>query len=261
MDGIKPSIIVMYPKYIYPKRLILKLIGSLLVGRHRSFHQDACELISRQNPAPRILGRENIPKGGAWVITFNHYHRPGFQAWWLALNIAAVVEEEMHWVVTGELTFPGDWYGFAGRPLSRWVLRKLADCYGFTSMPPMPPRLKDSEARAVAVRQVLTFIQQNVEPKIGLAPEGGDNPEGTLSMPAAGGGRFGLLMANHGLRFIPAGAYEADGIFHLRFGPSYELKLPAGLSAHEKDQQAARIIMQRIASLLPEHLQGEFIRN
>jgi hypothetical protein len=261
MDGLMPSIIVMYPNYFYPKRLLLKLIASLLVGRKRSFHKDACELISQQHPAPRILGKENIPNGGAWVITFNHYHRPGFQAWWLALNIAAAVEKEMHWVVTGELTFPGDWYGFAGRPLSRWGLRKLTDCYGFTSMPPMPPRPKDAEARASAVRQVLTFIKKTNEPRIGLAPEGGDNPDGTLSMPAAGAGRFGLLLASRGLRFIPAGAYEADGILHLQFGPAYKLRLPDGLSAHEKDQQAARIIMKRIADLLPEHLQGEFKRH
>jgi hypothetical protein len=122
----------------------------------------------------------------------------------------------------------------------------------------MPPRPKDAEARATAVRQVVSYIKRTQEPMLGLAPEGGDNPDGTLSMPAPGAGRFGLLLAGNGLRFIPAGAYEADGEFCLKFGPEYELRLPPGLSAREKDQQAARIIMQNIANLLPFPLRGSF---
>jgi 1-acyl-sn-glycerol-3-phosphate acyltransferase len=258
MDGVKPSIIFMYPNYIYPKGLILKVIASILFNRHRSFRLDACEMIAHQHSAPQILGQEYIPEDGPCVITFNHYHRDGFQAWWLALNIAAVVPKEMHWVVTGELTFPGAWYGFIGRPFSRWVLRRLAKCYGFTSMPPMPPRPKDAEARAASVRQVLTYIKRTKDAMLGLAPEGGDNPGGSLDMPATGAGRFGLLLAGNGLHFVPAGAYEAAGTFCLRFGPEYELNLPDGLSAQEKDQQASRIIMQNIANLLPEKLRGDF---
>lgn len=215
-------------------------------------------MITQQHPAPQILGREYIPVSGPCVITFNHYHREGFQAWWLALNIAAVVPQEMQWVVTGELTFPGAWYGFIGRPLSRWVLRRLAECYGFTRMPPMPPRPKEAEARAAAIRQVLTNIKHTEQAMLGLAPEGGDNPGGSLHMPAAGAGRFGMLLAGNGLRFIPAGVYEADGTFCVKFGPGYELKIPDGLSAQEKDQLASRIIMQNIAKLLPEKLRGDF---
>lgn len=215
-------------------------------------------MVARQERAARIMEREYIPENGPCVITFNHYHRPGFQAWWLALYVAALVPREMHWVVTGELTFPGDWYGFVGRPLSRWVLKRLAHCYGFTSMPPMPPRPQDAEARAAAVRQVLSTIKHTNQPMLGLAPEGGDHPGGTLQMPAAGAGRFGLLLAGNGLRFVPAGAYEADDRFCLRFGPAYELKIPDGLTAPEKDRLAARIIMQNIANLLPEELRGDF---
>lgn len=230
----------------------------MLTNRHRSFHLDACEMIARQKPAPEILGREYIPKSGPCVVTFNHYHRQGFQAWWLALNVAAAIQKEMHWIVTGELTFPGVWYGSIGRPLSRWVLTRLANCYGFTTMPPMPPRPKDAEERAASVRKVLSHIRHTKDVILGMAPEGGDHPGGTLSMPAAGAGRFGLLLQGCGLRFIPAGAYEADGIFHLRFGPGYEINLPDGLSAHEKDQHASRLIMQNIANLLPEQLRGDF---
>ena len=54
-------------------------------------------------------------------------------------------------------------------------------------------------------------------------------------MPALGVGRFALLLAARGLRFVPAGAYEFDGEFCLQFGKSYELKIPHNLSTDEKD--------------------------
>jgi hypothetical protein len=248
----------MYPRYTHPTRVVFKIITSMLLGRRRFFRLDACEMIARLRPELRILGCEFIPAHGPCVITFNHYHRSGFQAWWLALGVTSAVEQEMHWVITSELTFPGDWYGFVGRPLSRWVLRRLAHTYTFTSMPPMPPRPQDAGARAVAVRQVLSHIKHTEKPMLGLAPEGRDNPDGTVCMPAPGLGRFGLLLAGAGLSIVPVGAYETDGSFYLRFGPKYELKVPAGLSAREKDLQAARIIMQNIVNLLPLHLRGDF---
>lgn len=248
----------MYPNYTYPAPLVFRIMTSLLFGQGRSFREDARRIISSQQPGILILGLEFIPKQGPCVITFNHYHRPGFQAWWLSLVVAAVVEQEMHWVVTNELTYPGKWYGFIGRPLSRWVLRRLAKLYGFTSMPPMPPRPQDAQARAKAVRQVLYQIRSTEKTMLGLAPEGCDDPDGSLCMPAAGAGRFGLLLATSGLSFVPCGIYESDGRLCLQFGPGYNLHIPAGLSPSEKDLQAARIIMQNIANLLPASLQGEF---
>jgi len=77
--------------------------------------------------------------------------------------------------------------------------------------------------------------------------------------PATGSGRFGLLLSKAGLRkFIPVGAYEADGAFHIHFGESYELNIPGYVSPDEKDDQASQIIMENIARLLPVHLRGEF---
>jgi hypothetical protein len=248
----------MFPHYIYPAPVLKDISAGILFGQRRSFRLDAARMVASQKPPFNILGREHIPSSGPCVITFNHYHRPGFQAWWLALGVAAVIAEEMHWVVTNELTCPGDWYGFIGRPLSRWVLKRLAAMYAFSSMPPMPPRLKDVEARARTVRQVLSFIKHNQAPMLGLAPEGGDNPSGAMCMPAPGAGRFGLLLADNGLSFVPVGAFEENETLCLRFGPKYELKVPGGLSAQEKDIQAARTIMQNIANLVPPHLRGEF---
>jgi hypothetical protein len=77
-------------------------------------------------------------------------------------------------------------------------------------------------------------------------------------MPASGAGRFALLLSALGYHFVPVGAYEENGEFCLRFGVVYELRVPHGLSADEKDRAAANIVMGNIARLLPERLQGEF---
>jgi hypothetical protein len=95
-------------------------------------------------------------------------------------------------------------------------------------------------------------------PVLGLAPEGGDSADGKLAHPASGLGRFGLLLSNAGLKFIPVGAYEADGVFTIHFGEAYELLVPRALSADEKDAEASQIIMKHIAQLLPIDLRGEF---
>ena len=108
---------------------------------------------------------------------------------------------------------------------SRILLKRIAHIYGFTTMPPMPPRPKDVEARAVSVRAVLEYVKHARDPILGLAPEGYDPPEGVLTRPAPGLGRFGLVALQAGLRFIPVGAYEADGVFHLHFGERYELSV------------------------------------
>ncbi|MBA4380759.1 MAG: hypothetical protein C0393_08830 [Anaerolinea sp.] len=246
------------PRYTYPPLGVLGLSFNVFFGGHRSFQADGKRCVERLNPPLRVYGGENIPQSGPCLITFNHYYRPGFHAWWLALGIASVVPVEMHWIMTGELTFPGRWYAPLGRPISRWLLKRASQVYGFTTMPPMPPRPRDVEARARAVREVLSHIKEHPHAILGLAPEGGDNPGGGLSWPASGAGRFGLLLASRGLRFVPLGAFEAEGEFCLSFGPAYGLSVPPGLSSEEKDRQAAKIIMQNIARQLPAHLRGEF---
>ncbi len=192
------------------------------------------------------------------MITLNHYYRPGFGAWWLALAVAASVPVEMHWVMTGELTFPGKWYAFLGKPASRWVLRRLARIYGFTTMPPMPPRPKDVEARARSVRETLTFVRRHPQAVLGLSPEGGDQPGGVLNWPSPGAGRFILLLAGQGFPVLPVGAYEEAGEFCLRFGAAYWLTVPRGLDPDGKDRAAAQTVMSAIAAQLPPRLRGEF---
>jgi 1-acyl-sn-glycerol-3-phosphate acyltransferase len=248
----------MFPRYSYPPALLVAVICDALLGRRRSFRQDAQKCLACLKPPLRLLGAENLPQQGPCVVTVNHYYRPGFRAEWLALAISATVPLEVHWIMTGELTFPGKWYAPLGSWLSRLLLRRGARLYGFTTMPPMPPRPQDVVNRAAAVHSVLEYVKRTEKPVLGLAPEGGDQPAGKLAMPASGAGRFALLLAATGLKFHPVGAYEQGGEFILHFGPPYHLDVPAGLPTEERDRLAARRVMEHIAALLPAHLRGEF---
>ena len=122
----------------------------------------------------------------------------------------------------------------------------------------MPPREKDVERRAHAVRETLTYARSHPQAVLALAPEGGDQPGGILSMPALGAGRFMLLLAGLGFRILPLGAYESGGSLCLNFGSPYELTIPRGLPADEKDRLSAAVVMGSIAPLLPENLRGDF---
>ena len=240
--------------YQLPLSTVIFLAFDALTDRKRSFREDAMACIERLKPSLQIVGKENIPQNGPCVLTVNHYYRPGFDAWWIALGIAASIPVEMHWVVTGELLYLGK----LGSPISRWALKRIGKTYGFTTMPPMPPSPQDVEARARSVKKVLKLVKETRNTILGLAPEGADQGDGQLSLPPSGAGRFALLLAGLGSAFVPVGAYEADGAFCLRFGPAYRLSIPSGTSPDEKDRAAAEIIMKNIALLLPETLRGDF---
>ncbi len=247
-----------FPHYSYPLRLFPGLFFGLLTGRHRSFRDDALVCIVGLNPPMRVLGETNIPGSGPCVLTMNHYYRPGFGAWWIALAIAAAVPQELHWVMTAEWTFPGRWYGFLGRPLLRWVLKRAAGMYGFTSMPPMPPRPSDIVKRSLSVRTVLDYIHHHPGSMLAVSPEGGDAPGGILAWPPSGAGRFLLLLAGAGYSIVPVGCWEQEGALCLRFGQAYRLEVLGG-AAKERDNAAASIVMQAIASQLPYELRGKFL--
>lgn len=248
-----------YPQYSLPPALLAVIIRDVILLRPRCFRMDAKDFLEKLRPPLQVLGKENIPQHGPCVVTVNHYHRPGFGALWLAVAIAASIPLDMHWLMTGEFTYAGKWYEPLGSVGSRVLLKRIARVYGFTTMPPMPPRPKDLEARAISVRTVLEYVMQAKDPVLGIAPEGYDTPDGKLVRPASGLGRFGLLLSRAGLSFMPVGAYEADGCFHVRFGKPYTLSVEPELTLDKKDEQAAGIIMKQIARLLPLDLRGEFI--
>src|SRR5512140_3597686 len=99
----------MVPHYSYPPLTILGLLRDGLLKNQRSFRVDARACIERLRPPLRVLGEQHIPQTGGYVATPNHYYRPGFQQQWSSLAISAVVPRDVHWIMTGELTFPGSW--------------------------------------------------------------------------------------------------------------------------------------------------------
>jgi hypothetical protein len=249
----------MFPEYSYPPFGFFRLVPNVLFGGHRSFRGDGQLCMERLKPPLRVLGVENIPPGGPCLLTFNHYYRPGFNAWWMALALAAVVPKDMHFIMTGELTWPGKWYAPLGMAGSRWLLKRFSRIYGFTTMPPMPPREKDVAARARSVREFLSYARGHPQAILGLAPEGGDHPPaGVLARPSSGAGRFILLLAELGFPILPVGVYEEDGEFRLHFGAAYQLHVPRGLRSEEKDHAASQSVMAAIASQLPVCLRGDF---
>jgi 1-acyl-sn-glycerol-3-phosphate acyltransferase len=247
----------MYPEYSYPLTTILQAARDWVFLRRRSFKRDSQACIGRLKPSLRVLGGGNIPQSGPCLITFNHYFRPGFGAWWLALALAATVPVDIHFIMTGELTFPGKWYAPLGMFFSHTLLERAARMYGFTPTPPMPPRPQDVERRAQAVRRVLSYVKSTSNPILGLAPEGMDMPGGVLHRPPAGAGRFMAHLAEQGLSFVPVGCYEENGEFRLHFGAAYRLEVRRGTAA-EREMESAFQVMTQIARLLPERLRGEF---
>jgi len=248
----------MVPRYNYPPFAYLRLAPNVFFGGQRSFHRDGQLCLEQLKPPLRVLEAENIPQGGPCLITFNHYYRPGFNAWWMALALAGIVPVDIHFVMTGELTWPGKWYAPLGQAGSRWLLRRFSKIYGFTTMPPMPPREKDLAARARSVRETLTFARQHPQAVLGLAPEGGDQPGGVLNWPSSGAGRFVLLLAEQGFPLLPVGLYEEAGEFRLHFGAAYRLQIPRGLGQDEKDRCTSQTVMSAIAAQLPPPLRGVF---
>jgi hypothetical protein len=247
----------MPPRYRIPRRLMVSATLDLLRGSRRLFSRDARLCVGSVHPPLAYDGCENIPSHPC-VITINHYSRPGFTAWWLALGVSAAIPAEVGWLVTAAWTFPGRPWARWGEAASRRILARLTRMYGFISMPPMPPRPEELQARAKAVRGLLESARLGRSGWIGMAPEGRDGPGGVLQPPPSGSGRLLLLLAGLGLPCLPAGLFEQDDVCHVRFGPTYRLAVPADLSSRERDVQASRMVMTHLATLLPERLRGPY---
>lgn len=259
---------IRYPSLV---GIALRLVIALVGKKKLSLTEEGRRWVSRFQPPLEILGTGNIPTTGPCLVTFNHYSRPGFRAWWMSLAISSVLPVDAHWIMTSTLTYPDFWRAHSLTPASRWLLPKIASTYNMTPMPPMPPRPQDVADRAHAVRQILLFARQRLQPVLCLAPEGGDAPGGALQMPPSGSGRFIWRLAELGLEIVPLGVYESDTQLRLHFGKAYSLlqKIHArssmdialdkagSFSTRWLDRIVAQIVMGEIAALLPEQLRGD----
>jgi hypothetical protein len=245
--------------YGLPKELLPRLGLALLIGERRSFRTDAVRCASLLQPPLKIYGKENIPASGPGLVTTNHYARPGFRAWWLALAVSAAVPTEVHWLITSAWTYPDRLRSATITPVTRWVLQRLAQVYGFTCMPPMPPDPAEVIERAEAVRRVLKYARQAERLLIGLAPEGGDfATPGRLAEPPPGAGRFILHLCALGLEISPVGIFEEEDCLCLRFGVRYRQDASPGLSPSARDRYASQQVMQHIADLMPARLASNY---
>ncbi|MBN1667114.1 MAG: 1-acyl-sn-glycerol-3-phosphate acyltransferase [Anaerolineales bacterium] len=241
------------PAYPFPWKTGLRLLQAALLGQQRSFQADARACTSQLSPPPKIRSTENIPTQGPALLVTNHYARPGFLAWWIALAISAALPMEVHWMMTSGWTFLGP----LDRP-SRVLFTRVARVYGFTPTPPMPARPQEAEARARAVRRVLAYARASKQALVALAPEGRDQPGGILGPFPPGAGRFIQQLSQHCQPIIPIGVYEDEEALCLSFGPAFELQLPPGLNPGERDAQASQQVGQALAQQLPPELRGAY---
>jgi hypothetical protein len=243
-------------QYKIPLSVWRDLAWAFLVRRHRSFRADARRTLANLRPPMRVLGEEHVPLAGPALLTLNHYWAPGFWAPWIALAVSSRVPVEIYWTMAAALTFPG----WRFHRLLRWgsepLLHGVARVYRFNTMPPMPPDPQEMAERAVSVRRIIQHAREHPDAIIALAPEGGDQEGGKLTLGPEGAGRLVLALAGRGMPVYPVGVYEEDGCLTLHFGAPYRLVVDTSIPRGEQDLHARRVMMQAIADLLPERLRG-----
>lgn len=248
-----------YPRYTLPLHLLLNLAWDLLRNKRRSFQTDARRFATGIS-ALHVFGDtpafDNWPRG--WLVTVNHYSRPGFRAWWIAIAIAAVLPAEMHWVITSAWTYPDPLRSHLITPLTEWILARIALTYSFTTVPPMPPRPWEVARRAEAVRRVLRYVRSATGPVVGLAPEGMDSLTGKLTALPPGAGRLIAHLAAVGLRILPVGIFEdiETGALCVRLGPPYCLPSALPDDPEMRDAYVSEVVMDAIANCLPASLKN-----
>jgi hypothetical protein len=246
-----------YPYYPFLNAKTLTMAGSYLLGRRRNFHSDAVALVSSIQPPLVVKGALPTSSNDGYVITVNHYWRPGFNAMWIGMTISATIPQPIHWAMTSAWVYPDLLRSIITTPLSRWFLRKIANSYGFTLMPPMPPRPQDVQERTSAVRSLLRYTQSTIKPIIAIAPEGADTESGCLTTPPNGIGRMLFLFLERGLSLLPCALYEENGHLYLHFGESLKPSTE-GLPRQEREAKLVWLIMRAIATCLPERLRGPY---
>ena len=237
-----------YPRY---PSIVLSGIWALLnrlPGKRLSFGGLARRLNDRVRPSVVSRGTQNIPSGGGYVVTVNHYAREGFSSAWIAIAVSAFIPGEVTWVMTEEWVFEGHPLAFVLRPVMRSVLGSLQKVYGFLPMPPLAEGYSETSQRAAAVRRVIEYARHNPQAVIGLAPEGRDTFQPGMGELPAGAGKFILYLNRMGLRILPVGITEEHGQLLVRFGEPYDLVL-----AHDEgdvDAQARTMVREQISRLI-----------
>lgn len=254
------------PRYVYSPRLLVPLVA-VLIGRRRSISRDAALLLRGAHPSPRVRDVHHIPPESPFIVTVNHYDRPGLAAWWgIATVVTAVTAHylaeprEMHFAMAREWWYPRGFGKWFKQPFTRWFFGKVSRAYGTI---PLPPALEMEEFRgqgALAIRRALALTRGERPALFGIAPEGRTGPNLTLCRPPRGAGLFLLMLTHNRLPILPAGIYEddADGVLTVRLGAPYALCVPRDLPRDARDELAARQVMTAIGKLLPARMWGVY---
>lgn len=241
-----------YPQYPSINSTALKCILARLCGRRRSVHDDSARLAAQLQTPIHYEGLENTKIKRPFVVTANHYARPGFSTPWIALGISAVLPMEVTWIMSNEWLFLDNRFAFILRPLMRFVLRSITLAYGLVPMPTMVQCYSTPQGRTAGVREAIERVRKDLNCILGITPEGMDSPDGKLMLPPPGVGRFLLHLSEMGLPVLPAAVFETDVCLHVHFGKSYRLKGTSGLSPAETDMAARELIMKEITELMPK---------
>jgi len=243
-----------YPSYSLSKKLVLKIILSILKNDKRHITSDAVRAISGIHPPIQIIGEKNIPDKGPGLVTLNHYSRPGFSIAWAALGISAQLPEEHLWLMTNAWTNRTRGIDQLRTGITRAIFKRLAVMYGFITTPPMPPAPEELGERALSIRRLMRFIYENPETILCIAPEGQDFEYGRLGKPPEGTGKFISQMQKQLEQIIPVGIWEENGRLILHFGEPYTLDIRSNYK--DSDMKISNYVMGKIANLLPGHFLG-----
>lgn len=245
-----------FPRYRFPAGLALNVLHSLVKGRRRDILHDCREISNGITPLPVIRGQENIPQRGPYLVTLNHYSRPGFLILWAAAVISAALPKSSIWLMTAAWTKRSGRLDRVITWLTHKIFKRVAECYSLVTMPAMPPAPGDAAERALSIRRLMDKIRDDPEAVVCIAPEGMDFPGGVLGRPHPGTGRLLSQMARQLKRILPVGVYEEAGQLILHIGQLYVLEIPS--ERENVDQMVIDQVMRQIAALLPDELRGSF---
>ena len=243
-----------FPRYPSIISTGLAVIAARILGHKRSLHTDALRLTGRITPPVIAKGVENIPTSGGYLIVINHYVRPGYNTAWNALALAAIIPEEITYIMSEEWAFTGNPFGFLMRPLMRSFLASISWVYGFLSMPSMVKGLSTPLSRAAAVRRVIKFVRAHPNAIIGLSPEGQDSPRNGVGLAPAGGGKFMLQLNRMGFPLLPVTVAEYSGQLTVRFGQVFDIAIETGIPLPQVDEYVRTLIRDRLFQLYTSSL-------
>ncbi len=253
-------------RYTYPLPHLVLPAFRVLFGFSSSIGRDAALLASSIQPAPRVLGAENVPAETPFVLVFNHYDRPGLGAWWgvsvLVHSVAGRRTREprdVHLVMVREWWYPGGFGRLIKQPLTRWFFGRLAKAYGLVLFPPVVQEESFRGEGALSVRRALTLTSGELPQLVAIAPEGRTGENGALCEPPRGAGLFLLALTRSAIPCLPAGIYEdQEQRLTVSFGRQFSLCADRSGPREQKDRQAAARVMVEIGTLLPEKMWGTY---